>query len=268
MYIEVEKGVRIFVQDLNPGMGSRPVVFAHGWPLNHKMFEYQYNVLPRYGFRCLGIDQRGFGQSDKPWHGYSYDRLADDLHAVLEALQLEDTALVGFSIGGAIAIRYMARHGGHRIGRLALVDAAAPVFTKRPDYPYGLPVEQVNDLIRQTYQDRPQMLTGLGRIFFNRNVGTDLLDWFHNLGLEGSSHATIQCLVSLRDEDLRSDLGQIHVPTAIFHGVHDRIVPFPSALVLQREIAGSHLYPFYNSGHGVVIDEMDAFNAALLRFLQ
>jgi len=94
------------------------------------------------------------------------------------------------------------------------------------------------------------------------------LDWFHNLGLEGSSHATIQCLVSLRDEDLRSDLGQIHVPTAIFHGVHDRIVPFPSALVLQREIAGSHVYPFYNSGHGVVIDEMDAFNAALLRFLQ
>jgi non-heme chloroperoxidase len=50
--------------------------------------------------------------------------------------------------------------------------------------------------------------------------------------------------------------------------VHDRIVPFPSAQVMQLGIAGSHLYPFYNSGHGVVIDEMDEFNAALLRFLQ
>jgi non-heme chloroperoxidase len=103
MYIEVEKDIRVFISDLNPGQGTRPVVFLHGWPANHRMFEYQYNVLPLYGFRCIGIDLRGFGMSDKPWHGYSYDRLADDLSAVLESLQLEEAALVGFSIGGAIA---------------------------------------------------------------------------------------------------------------------------------------------------------------------
>jgi len=177
-------------------------------------------------------------------------------------------ALVGFSIGGAISIRYMARHGGRRIGKLALVDAAAPVFTKRADYPYGLPVQQVNDLIRQTYEDRPKMLAGFGELFFNRNIGRHLLDWFHGLGLEASSYATIQCLVSLRDEDLRKDIGQIRVPTGIFHGVHDRIVPFASAQELQRGISGSRLHPFHNSGHGVVIDEADAFNAALLGFLR
>ena len=268
MYIEVEKGVRIFVQDVNPGEGSFPVVLVHGWPANHKMFEYQYNVLPHYGFRCLGIDLRGFGQSDKPWHGYSYDRLADDLSVVLETLHLEMAALVGFSIGGAISIRYMSRHGGRRIGKLALVDAAAPVFTQRPDYPYGLPVEQVNDLIRRTYKDRPKMLANFGEMFFNRNIGPDLLDWFHGLGLEAASYATIQCLFSLRDEDLRKDLGQIRVPTGIFHGAHDRIVSFANARVMQRAIAGSRLYPFYNSGHGVVIDEPEAFNAALIGFLR
>jgi non-heme chloroperoxidase len=190
------------------------------------------------------------------------------LRAVLETLQLEEAALVGFSIGGAISIRYMARHGGRRVGRLALVDAAAPVFTRRPDYPFGLPVEQVNDLIRQTYGNRPRMLTGFGEMFFNRNIGPDLLNWFHGLGMEASSYATIQALISLRDEDLRQDLGKIHVPTGIFHGVHDQIVPFASAQALQRGIAGSFLHPFNNSGHGVVIDEMDAFNIALLRFLQ
>ncbi|MCG0314644.1 MAG: alpha/beta hydrolase [Calditerricola sp.] len=125
MYIEVENGVRVFVQDINPGKGSFPVLFVHGWPVNHKMFEYQYTVLPYYGFRCLGLDLRGFGRSDKPWHGYSYDRLADDLYAVL---------------------------------------------TQRPHYPYGLPVEQVNALIRQTHMDRPQMLNAFGQMFFNRNM--------------------------------------------------------------------------------------------------
>mgnify|MGYP001434146189 CR=1 FL=1 len=268
MYIEVERGIRIYVHDMNPGKGGRPIVFVHGWPANHKMFEYQYNVLPHYGFRCLGLDLRGFGQSDKPWSGYSYDRLSDDLSIVLETLQLENAALVGFSIGGAISIRYMARHGGRRIGKLALVDAAAPVFTKRPDYPYGLPVEQVNDLIRQTYKNRPQMLAAFGGMFFNRNLGPQLLNWFHDLGLEASSHATIQCLISLRDEDLRKDLGSIRVPTGIFHGIHDQIVHFANAQVMQKAIAGSRLYPFNNSGHGVVIDETDAFNAALLGFLQ
>ena len=71
--IEVEKGVRIIVQDLDPGMG-RPVLFLHGWPVNHKMFEYQFDQLPKCGFRCIGMDLRGFGNSDKPWCGYDYDR--------------------------------------------------------------------------------------------------------------------------------------------------------------------------------------------------
>lgn len=102
MYVEVEPGVSIYVNDLNPGPGSRPAVFVHGWPLDHRMFEYQYNVLPQHGIRFIGIDLRGFGKSDKPWHGYTLDRLADDLHAVIEALQLENAALIGFSLGGGV----------------------------------------------------------------------------------------------------------------------------------------------------------------------
>ncbi len=268
MYIAVEKGVRIFVHDLNPGAGSHPAVFIHGWPVNHRMFEYQLNVLPHYGLRCIALDLRGFGRSDKPWHGYSYDRLADDVHAVLESLQVENAALVGFSIGGAVAIRYMARYGGSRVAKLALAAAAAPVFTSRPDYPYGLPASQVDDLIRQTYRDRPKMLAGFGEMFFHRSVSRDFFNWFQGLGFEASSHGIIQGLISLRDEDLRGDLEQIRVPTVIFHGVHDRVVPFPSGQALQQGIAGSRLFPFADSGHGLFYDEMDTFNAALLGFLK
>ncbi|MCI3918705.1 alpha/beta hydrolase [Paenibacillus sp. TRM 82003] len=268
MRIEVEPGVRLFVRDLDPGPGSRPVVFLHGWPLNGKMFEYQYNVLPAYGLRCLVVDERGYGDSDKPWDGYSYDRMADDLAVVLERLQLENAALVGFSIGGAVSIRYMARHRGKRIERLALIDAAAPVFTARPDYPYGLPVEQVNDMLSTIYQNRPKMLRRLAGDFFNRNLGPGVMDWFHELGMEAASYATIKSLMALRDEDLRPDLASIGVPTAIFHGVHDAVVPFRSAQALQQGIAGSRLYPLYNSGHGSVVDELEAVNAGLLSFLQ
>lgn len=264
--IEVERGVRVFVEDVNPG-GGRPVLFIHGWPVNHNMFEYQFNLLPQYGFRCIGMDLRGFGKSDRPWGGYSYDRLADDVRVVMEALKLTNVSLVGFSIGGAVSIRYMARHAGYGVSKLALVSAAAPVFTKRNDYPYGLPMEEVNALILKTYKDRPKMLAEFGGMFFASQVSPEFRDWFQSLGLEASGHATAMAAVSLRDEDLRNDLQQIRVPTGIFHGALDKVVPYPSATALQQGIRGSELYRFERSGHGVFYDELDMFNATLLRFL-
>jgi non-heme chloroperoxidase len=266
-YIEVERGIRVFVEDVNPN-GSRTVLFIHGWPVNHQMFEYQFDQLPRYGFRCIGIDLRGFGKSDRPWTGYSYDRLADDVRVVIETLCLQDVLLVGFSIGGAISIRYMARHAAYRISRLSLIAAAAPVFTKRPDYPYGLPKEEVNALIHKTLIDRPKMLSEFGSTFFASPISQDFRNWFQTLGLEASGHGTAMAAVSLRDEDLRNDLPKINVPTGIFHGVHDQIVPFQSAMVLNTMIANSELYRFEYSGHGVFYDELEKFNACFIQFLQ
>lgn len=254
------------MEDLNPCAGPT-VLFIHGWPVNRTMFEYQFNQLPHYGFRCIAMDLRGFGKSDRPWGGYCYDSLADDLRSVIEALQLQDITLLGFSMGGAIAVRYMARHAGYGISKLALVSAAVPVFTKSVDYPFGLQKEEVDKLITQTYTDRPKMISDFGKIFFAKKVSNDFKNWFNNLGLEASGHATAMTAISLRDEDLRNDLQQICVPTGIFHGVHDQIVPFPSAQQTHQYIQNSLLIPFENSGHGLFYDELDKFNYCLCQFL-
>lgn len=87
-YVNVEAGVKIFIEDVNPE-GNKIILFIHGWPLSHKQFEYQFNVLPAMGYRCIGIDWRGFGNSDKPFSGYHYDRLTDDIRAVVGALRLD-----------------------------------------------------------------------------------------------------------------------------------------------------------------------------------
>ena len=110
-YITVEPGVKLYVEDINP-RGSKTIVFLHGWPLSHDQFEYQFDVLPGRGYRCIGIDWRGFGKSDRPYDGYNLERLADDIRAVVTALQLKDFVLAGHSTGGAIAIKYVARYNG------------------------------------------------------------------------------------------------------------------------------------------------------------
>lgn len=267
MYVEVEKDVRIFVHDVNPGPDSKPIVFVHGWPLNHKMFEYQTNVLPEHGYRCIGIDLRGFGMSDKPWGSYAYDRLADDLYTVLQALQLENVTMLGFSVGGATSIRYMARYNGRHVSKLVLADAASPSLVRQADSPYGVPMEQVNAMLNQIYVNRPKFLEDLALMFFNRNLGPGMLNWFVSLSLEAASYSTIKILQELARENVTKDLSKINVPTLVIHGVHDQIIPFASGQLTQSQIPGSALYPLYNSGHGSPVDQSDEFNKALLQFL-
>lgn len=266
-YFEVEPGVSLFVQDINP-LGSKTVVFLHGWPLSHETFEYQYNVFPRQGVRCVGIDMRGYGASSKPWAGYSYDRMADDVRAVVDAMGLTGFTLAGHSMGGAIAIRYMARQAGYGVAKLALLAAAAPSFVQRPGFPYGMTRQQVDMFIMSAYHNRPQLLSDFGNMFFARPVTPSFAGWFQGTGLEAAGYSTIKGLEALRDENLGPDLGAIHAPTGIFHGLLDRVCPYQFAVEQNKAIAGSMLYRFDYSGHAVYYDELDRFNRTFMQFLE
>jgi non-heme chloroperoxidase len=266
-HVQVEPGVKIYIEDLNPE-SEKIILFIHGWPANHKLFEYQFNQLPQMGYRCIGVDIRGFGNSDKPLGGYSYDRLADDIRYVVEARRFQNFTLTGHSVGGAIAIRYMARHNGYGVSKLALFAAAAPSFTKRPDFPYGLPKEEVTKLIQETYNDRPKMLREFGDMFFFQHITEPLSDWFFQLGLQAAGWSTAKVAASLRDESLFYDLAKIHVPTLILHGIHDKVSLFPLAIVQNQGINNSKLVPFENSGHGLFWEERDKFNKELSQFVE
>lgn len=265
-FVAVEPNVKIYVEDVNPG-SNKVIFFIHGWPANHHLFEYQFNILPAMGYRCIGIDLRGFGQSDKPFSGYNYDRLADDVRAVIETLQLKSFTLAAHSVGGAIAIRYMARHNGYGVSKLVLLAAAAPSFTKLPNFPYGLPKEEVTKLIQATYSNRPKMLRDVGEIFFYQNISEPFSDWFFQLGLQAAGYSTAAVLVSLRDESLFADAGKIRVPTLIFQGVHDQIVLPQLAAALKEGIQGSKLVWLENSGHGLFWEQREKINEEMSKFI-
>lgn len=265
-YIKTDGGVKIAVEDIYP-KGRHTVFFIHGWPLSRKIFEYQYNVLPSCGFRCISVDLRGFGQSDSPADGYSYNQLANDIYTVVQNANVRSMTLAGFSMGGAIALRYMTLYRGFRVSKLALLAAAAPCFTQRPDYPYGMAKEDVNQLINKIYRDRPQAVAEFGEQLFAVPHSGDLRDWFKDISWSASGHGTIQTAISLRDEDLRPDLKHVNVPTGIFHGKKDLICPYDFALQLHDSIKNSKLYTFEESGHAVFYDELEHFNEHFLGFL-
>lgn len=256
-YVPVDSGVNLYVEDVNPG-GSKAILFLHGWPLNHKQFEYQFNILPAMGYRCIGVDWRGFGKSDKPMTGYHFDRLSDDIRALIDALQLNNFSLLGHSTGGAIAIRYMSRHHGFGVTKLVLVDAAAPI---------GFTAETAANFLKENLHDRPQMMLDVTNGFFFQYITKPFSDWFVQMGLEAASWATAAIIETLRDEQLYADLPKVNVPTLIIHGVHDKVIPFSQAEEMNHQIRNSQLVPFLHSGHGAFWEEQDKFNQLLAQFI-
>lgn len=294
-YMETNDNIFLHIRDWGRG---NPIVFIPGWPFGHEMFEYQFTQLPQLGYRCVGISMRGFGKSSKPWGEYTYDVFADDLKSVLCSLNLSNVTLVGFSTGGAIALRYMLRHHGDKIDNLVLCSAAAPSFTTKPDFPFGVEPGTVDSRIKMCYSDRAKLIADFGtQLFKDYTVITpQLLDWFQTLGMEASPHATGACLATLRDSDLREDIPSVQVPTILFHGLHDQICPFklseimtlPTEVMPTGEVAmaagsgaissgttpavigirGAKLISFENSGHALFYEEREKFNAELINFIE
>lgn len=265
-FIEIEPNIKLHIRDWGQG---KPIVFIPGWPLSHEMYEYQFTQLPKYGYRCIGITMRGFGKSSKPYSEYNYDIFADDIKKIFEVLNLRDVTLAGHSMGGAISLHYMARHKGARVAKLALFGAAAPSFTKRPDFPHGVDSAVVDGFIAACTTDRAKLNEDFGKIFFRRlgTVSPKLYEWFYNMGMEASPEATIASLIALRDSDLRDDLSSVKVPTVVFHAKRDKICPFELAEITTAAIDGASLIQFDNSGHGLFYEEKDKFNAALMNFV-
>src|SRR4029078_3338146 len=106
--ITVKDGTTIYYKD----WGTGPVVtFSHGWPLNSDMWDAQMLFLAQHGFRVVAHDRRGHGRSSQAWAGNDMDGYADDLAALIEALDLKEITMVGHSTGGGEGARYIGRYG-------------------------------------------------------------------------------------------------------------------------------------------------------------
>lgn len=263
--------VKLYYEDWGEG---KPVVFIHGWPSSHRMWENQLLHFAAKGYRVIAYDRRGFGQSFKPWSGYDYNNLADDLKLVLDTLDLQDVTLVGFSMGGGEVVRYCSRHNAARVKKIALISSIIPFLLKTGDHPEGIDQSVFDGFIEKIIDDRPAFLTGFGKDFFGETllhhpVSQPLLDWAHSLTLPASPKATIDCVGSFSATDFRSELSGIKVPTLIIHGDDDKIVPHNITSEQTAKAVSGSVYKVYpGAPHGLFITHRDELNKDLEDFLR
>ena len=265
-FINSTDNAKIAVYELNPN-GEKTIVLVHGWPLSHKMFEYQIPTLLNANYRIITIDLRGFGNSDVTYTGYNYNQFATDLYYVIYALNLWNFDLLGFSMCGAIVTRYMKMYQGYGVRKLCLLDSAVPSYCKTYNNPYGQTIESTNNLIKLGLNDRPALNEYFGSIFFYKEQSKPFKQWFQALTNSTSGLGEINSLVALRDENVYEDLKYINVPTGIFHGKEDKICPFGMAEIMNKTIQYSNLYPFERAGHGAFFFFFYELNKTLMQFL-
>lgn len=263
-------GVNIFYQEYGTG---KPVIFIHGWPLNHEMWEYQLAELSKHNLRCIVYDRRGFGKSDRPWESYDYDTLADDLNELLTQLKLTKVVLVGFSMGGGEIARYIGKYGTEKIEKVVLISSVTPYMLKTDDNEEGIEKETFDSMVEKISADRPAFLADFGKQFygvtmFNQSVSKPLLKWNQMLCLTSSAKATIDCLRSFSETDFRDDLKKINIPVLIIHGDADETVPIDVSGSKTAALLPDAEYKIYNNApHGLFITEKEKLNNDLLHFI-
>ena len=269
--ITAKDGTEIYYKD----WGKGPVVtFSHGWPLSSDAWDGQMLFLVQNGFRVVAHDRRGHGRSSQASSGNDMDGYADDLAAVIEALDLKDATLVGHSTGGGEVVRYIARHGTKRVAKAVLIAAVPPIMLKTAANPEGLPIEVFDNMRSGLIKDHSQFYKDLATQFYGANrpgakVSQGILDQFWLWSMQAGLKNAYESIKAFSETDFTEDLKKIDVPTLVMHGEDDQIVPVKDAAVKSaRLIKGAKEIYYPGAPHGLTATLQDQVNADLLAFLR
>ena len=269
--IETRDGTHLYHKSWGEG---RPVVLIHGWPLSADSWDPIANALADAGFKAIAYDRRGFGRSAQPSGGYDYDTFADDLATVMErTCEGHDAALVGFSMGGGEIARYLSRHQGKGVSKVALISSVVPYMLQTDDNPDGVPQSTFDQMTEGMLKDRAAFFTDFFEDFYgvgwvSQPVSDEVLHLSWITAMQAGLRPTLAAAKAFATTDFRPDLAHFKVPTLLIHGTADKTVPIdPTARAVAKAVPHAQLIEYDGEAHGVFATQTERLTNDLLWFL-
>ncbi len=277
-WITTRDRTQIYVKDWGNG---RPVILIHGYPLSADSFDLTAMKLADAGFRAISYDRRGVGRSSQPWTGYDWDTYSDDLADVMQATgATQDVTVIGYSMGGGEAARYMSRHSGKGVIKIGLYASVVPGMLQAPDNPAGHTPQDYEEIVAGIEKDAPAFFrhTFLPP-FYGKGIKSavgaayaasdDIVEAAVNTALMGSLRALTAMPHNFTFGDFKADIPAINVPTLILHGTEDKPAPIDAtARRAHRMIPHSQLIEYVGHPHGFYATNSDQMIADTLAFVR
>ena len=264
-FVNSMDGAELFYRAWGSG---RTVLFLAPWGLHSDWWEYQMAYLADHGMRCIAVDRRGHGRSTESGAGYEFDTLADDIHALITQLNLQDITIIGQSVGCGEIVRYLSRHREARIRNIVMIAPITPFILKTADNPDGVDAATLAYVRSVLSTDRPQAIAAAAPAFFNvpkNAVSTEMRAWWTNMLLQCPLQVLLDLHRTFTVTDFRTELRAISLPTLIIHGDADTSTPIErTGRKTAALIRDSRLFVYEGAAHGLPISHMQRLNHDLL----
>ena len=257
---ETINGFSIFLEGNNK---SKSIIFVHGFPYDHTMWQSQIDKLSEKYF-CVAYDIRGLGESPAGDGQFTLESFVDDLEIILDVLKLDKPVLCGLSMGGYISLRALERMDD-KFSAVILCDTRSEADNNDGKLKRAAAVKRINteglapfakDFITNCYGD---IYKHNHKDEFEKRIANS--SGFDPVGVKGS------LLAMLGRNDTTEKLNKITIPTLVICGELDALTPPPVMQAMADKINNAEFVVIKDSGHMSPIENPDEVNKAIQRFL-
>lgn len=247
----------------NGDSNNKPIVFVHGFPYDHTMWDKQVEEL-KSNYYCVRYDIRGLGQSPIGDGQYTIESFVDDLELIIAELNLDKPILCGLSMGGYISLRAVERNESN-YGGLILCDTRSASDADEGKIKRANNIKKINTLgVKQFVSDFVPMCFAVKSITDSNEEYSKVL----NKSLNSNAIGVKGCLLAMAGRtDTTSYLSQIRIPTLLLCGEDDHLTPPDVMELMAEQIPNSQFEIVPNAGHMSPIENASFVTSKIKKFL-
>ncbi|MFT4343941.1 MAG: alpha/beta fold hydrolase [Candidatus Woesearchaeota archaeon] len=254
----------------NKSQTNKTIIFIHGWTMNHTGWKSEIAFFQNKGYDCIAVDLRGHGKSDKPKKrsAYTMNYFVKDINTIVEKNNLVKPILIGHSLGGMIILHYLKKYQ-EKIAKIVLIDTTyTNPLTQIPFLKYIAITPLVKNIAYYIIDHNEIHKKHYESIDFSSlKYKSDFKLWLK--GIQGMPIESITaCFLSILENDEKTILSSINIPTLIIVGEKDNVTPKIASRNMHSLIQKSQLEIIPKGKHDTIIQNPHFINKKINQFLK